>query len=732
MTSLASGQLSRAVLIGVSSFTDPDLYDLPSVTNNVDTLHGMLTHPDWWGIPLENCARIKDDVSAQRVRELLREAARSAEDVLLVYYAGHGLPLDPDDLVLATTHTRQKSPRDSGVPIDDIRDVFLSSRARTRVLVLDCCYSGRALERLGLDKATATLASVPATEPGNAAKADEFTEFGGHLIRVLRRGIDNQRNTLTLRAIADEIRSIPGAGRLARLQASQQAADIPLVHNRARPVDAHAGLAWTAVDQLAYVVQGVDAIAATIGRTIGPSGLASLIPADNTDNTVEEYDSTAAIARDFRLPRQSSLVDRGIGYVRELVAEVYRQVGDGGATAVVITRTLVDGVLAAIRNDEHLGEVLDGIRVAFAWAATALTSTAKPVDSHEHMVNVTASAARDRPLGEFVARAVTEAGRGGAVLVEDGLTTGRNSMSFVPGLRVESECVRLDLFTEPDRGEAVLESPFVMVEDDLTMDRAQELVQAGRSGVVFSATDNDDAIALIVGAKTAGDADLLVVRLPKHDTTSAQQIKALIRQGKRPHGGTTRRMPRKVLVTESSTLLVWASGVLEGNEIDLRPLPVIRVSAGPKFEQQNVRRLAEAAVSSTLAAMRNGGTVAGGGVALRDVARQLRQLPEQRHGNELSYLHGSQVTGVRIAADALTEPCYAMGRNARLDGRSMRSLTTADPGVGVDLTTSPLDRAQHGPPLVNMVEHGIVDAVAVLKIAMTEALNTTTKFTRLA
>ncbi|MFD1047934.1 hypothetical protein ACFQ1S_21550, partial [Kibdelosporangium lantanae] len=65
-------------------------------------------------------------------------------------------------------------------------------------------------------------------------------------------------------------------------------------------------------------------------------------------------------------------------------------------------------------------------------------------------------------------------------------------------------------------------------------------------------------------------------------------------------------------------------------------------------------------------------------------------------------------------------------------GRSMRSLTTADPGVGVDLTTSPLDRAQHGPPLVNMVEHGIVDAVAVLKIAMTEALNTTTKFTRLA
>ncbi|MFD1048289.1 caspase family protein, partial [Kibdelosporangium lantanae] len=160
MTSLASGQLSRAVLIGVSSFTDPDLYDLPSVTNNVDTLHGMLTHPDWWGIPLENCARIKDDVSAQRVRELLREAARSAEDVLLVYYAGHGLPLDPDDLVLATTHTRQKSPRDSGVPIDDIRDVFLSSRARTRVLVLDCCYSGRALERLRLDKATATLASV--------------------------------------------------------------------------------------------------------------------------------------------------------------------------------------------------------------------------------------------------------------------------------------------------------------------------------------------------------------------------------------------------------------------------------------------------------------------------------------------------------------------------------------------------------------------------------------------
>src|SRR5690349_12717983 len=97
---------SRVVLIGVPYYRELD--DLPAVANNVYRLRELLTDPDLWGLPEGNCVTIVGDDDPRTVPKAIRDAAGSAEDLLLVYYAGHGLlPPDSDKFCLAV-HSSSK------------------------------------------------------------------------------------------------------------------------------------------------------------------------------------------------------------------------------------------------------------------------------------------------------------------------------------------------------------------------------------------------------------------------------------------------------------------------------------------------------------------------------------------------------------------------------------------------------------------------------------------------
>src|SRR6266702_3838705 len=92
-TSLPDPEKSRVVLVGVADYTALD--PLPAVENNIQRLRELLTDADLWGLPAGNCRVILGDDDPRTVPSAIREAARAAEDLLLVYYAGHGL-LPPD------------------------------------------------------------------------------------------------------------------------------------------------------------------------------------------------------------------------------------------------------------------------------------------------------------------------------------------------------------------------------------------------------------------------------------------------------------------------------------------------------------------------------------------------------------------------------------------------------------------------------------------------------------
>ncbi len=238
---------SRAVLLGVSYFPrDPDrLPALPTVQNNLRDLGRALADPTILGIDPRHITVVDDRPSSEMLSRLV-EAADEAEDTLIVYYAGHGVPGNAS-LFLTGTDSSEKTIEFDGIPFDRMRLAIQTSPARKKIVILDCCYSGRALDIMGTADAmlqagieelegSYVLASSGATEASAAPPGERYTAFTGALLRVLYEGVADAPGSLKLREIFRALRLVLASNPALpkpRQAAKGSASDINFAHNRA-------------------------------------------------------------------------------------------------------------------------------------------------------------------------------------------------------------------------------------------------------------------------------------------------------------------------------------------------------------------------------------------------------------------------------------------------------------------------------------------------------------------
>jgi hypothetical protein len=144
---------SRAVLIGVSAYEDPEFPGLRAARNSVDAMQEMLSDPRLCGWPPGRITVIRNPVSAA---ELALEVAMLAKSIdrdgaLLVYYVGHGVLSDDGTLHLTVVSTRSDHPEITAVPWETVARELRRCRAGVRMAILDCCFSGQAIEALSAD-----------------------------------------------------------------------------------------------------------------------------------------------------------------------------------------------------------------------------------------------------------------------------------------------------------------------------------------------------------------------------------------------------------------------------------------------------------------------------------------------------------------------------------------------------------------------------------------------------
>lgn len=234
---------SRVVLIGASRFTDEELPDLPAVRNNLDGLAASLRGAG-------RCTVVADPESPVALVDPIHDAASEAEDTLIIYYAGHGL-VHPRTLGLLLAVVGSAPGRShTAVPYDQVRECLVDSPAARKVVILDCCYSGRALGGMAdpttavADEATVEgtylLASAPPNKQALSPPGERYTSFTGALLTLLNEGIPDGPQHLQLNLIYRHVRDALRRAALPepQLRAANTAGELALVRNpwHRRPV----------------------------------------------------------------------------------------------------------------------------------------------------------------------------------------------------------------------------------------------------------------------------------------------------------------------------------------------------------------------------------------------------------------------------------------------------------------------------------------------------------------
>ena len=242
---LPDADTSRAVVLGMSSFRHPELPDLPGVRSGVAEVSAILTDAQGTGLPRQHCLPVVDEPSLPVIGEHLQTFSEAARDTFIVYYAGHGV-IDPSgELYLALPDTHMDRLSWTAIPVARVKQVLSESPATNRVFILDCCFSGRAIETMSEMQSriavqtevsgTYTLTSAPPNSPSLAPAQSLFTAFTGELIQILQAGVPGEPELLTLGTVYKALRSNLGARGLPLPQQrnTENAQLLALARNRA-------------------------------------------------------------------------------------------------------------------------------------------------------------------------------------------------------------------------------------------------------------------------------------------------------------------------------------------------------------------------------------------------------------------------------------------------------------------------------------------------------------------
>jgi SpoVK/Ycf46/Vps4 family AAA+-type ATPase len=207
------------VLIGTSRYEDEKLPDLPAVGRGIEDLKAALTDPVSGLVPESHCDVLEDEGDIRLIGRRLRGAASQAEDLLLVYFAGHGLTAGRrHELSLALRDTEREEPEFSALEYDKLRSAVLNSPATTKVIILDCCFSGRVFGDTMTDPATEVMGQVEVDGSYVLVSAhrdqvslilpgEDHPAFTGRLLRLLHDGVPGGPEFLTIDDMYRQLRA---------------------------------------------------------------------------------------------------------------------------------------------------------------------------------------------------------------------------------------------------------------------------------------------------------------------------------------------------------------------------------------------------------------------------------------------------------------------------------------------------------------------------------------------
>ncbi|MDE0748533.1 MAG: chaperonin GroEL [Acidimicrobiales bacterium] len=490
---------------------------------------------------------------------------------------------------------------------------------------------------------------------------------------------------------------------------------------------------------------GVNKLADAVKVTLGPRGRNVVL--DKKFGAPTITNDGVSIAREVEL--EDAFENMGAQLVKEVATKTNDIAGDGTTTATVLAQALVREGLRNVAAGANPIGLKRGIEQAVRAAVDAVADQAVRVDdSKDQIANVAAISAADVEIGAIIAEAIDKVGKDGVVTVEESNTFGMD-LEFVEGMQFDKGYLSPYFVTDPERQEAVLENPYILlnqgkitsVQDMLPV--LEKVMQSGRPLLIIAEDVEGEALATLVVNRIRGTFSSVALKAPGF----GERRKAMLQDMAILTGGqviaeevglkldaVTLDMlgsARKVVITKDDTTIVEGAG--ESSEVEGRisqikaeientdsdwdseklqerlaklagGVALVQVGAATEVELKEKKHRIEDALSATRAAIEEG-VVAGGGTALLRARAAVVAIGES--------LSGDEATGARIVHAALEAPARLIADNAGLEGAVMvREVEKASGNIGLNAITGELE---------DLVEAGVIDPAMVTRAALQNA-----------
>ena len=488
--------------------------------------------------------------------------------------------------------------------------------------------------------------------------------------------------------------------------------------------------------------RGVDQLANAVKVTLGPKGRNVVLDKKFGSPTITNDGVT--IARDIELP--DPFENMGAQLVKEVATKTNDVAGDGTTTATVLAQAMIQEGMRNVAAGANPMILKKGIETAVKTLVEEIKKRSIKVSGKAEIAQVASVSAADEEIGGLIAEAMEKVGNDGVITVEEskGLQT---ALNVVEGMQFDRGYISPYMVTDPDRMEAVMDNPFILITDrkisaiaDM-LPTLEKVVKVGKELLIIAEDVEGEALATLVVNRLRGTFKAVAVKAPGF----GDRRKAMLEDIAILTGGTviTEDMGRKldsveledlgtarqVRITKDETTIIDGAGDKDviakrvnqiraqveetTSEFDREKLQerlaklsggvaVIEVGAATEVEMKDKKLRIEDALNATRAAVEEG-IVAGGGTTFIDIIPALNTLEAT----------GDVQTGINLVKRAVEEPLRQIAYNAGLEGSVVvEKVKNTEAGVGFNALTE---------EYIDMVKAGIVDPAKVTRSALQNA-----------
>ena len=488
--------------------------------------------------------------------------------------------------------------------------------------------------------------------------------------------------------------------------------------------------------------RGVDQLANAVKVTLGPKGRNVVLDKKFGSPTITNDGVT--IARDIELP--DPFENMGAQLVKEVATKTNDVAGDGTTTATVLAQAMIQEGMRNVAAGANPMILKKGIETAVKTLVEEIKKRSIKVSGKAEIAQVASVSAADEEIGGLIAEAMEKVGNDGVITVEEskGLQT---ALNVVEGMQFDRGYISPYMVTDPDRMEAVMDNPYILITDrkisaiaDM-LPTLEKVVKVGKELLIIAEDVEGEALATLVVNRLRGTFKAVAVKAPGF----GDRRKAMLEDIAILTGGTviTEDMGRKldsveledlgtarqVRITKDETTIIDGAGDKDviakrvnqiraqveetSSDFDREKLQerlaklsggvaVIEVGAATEVEMKDKKLRIEDALNATRAAVEEG-IVAGGGTTFIDIIPALNTLEAT----------GDVQTGINLVKCAVEEPLRQIAYNAGLEGSVVvEKVKNTEAGVGFNALTE---------EYIDMVKAGIVDPAKVTRSALQNA-----------